>query len=117
MKLDTLSVCAITVMHVVVALPAHAQRYLDTLPASAYARAERFMQHRAADKMYRNRVDVRWLADGSRFWYAVETPDGTDRYIVDPVREMLVDCSASPGKNPPGSVDCQADPVCCTTQS
>ena len=44
------------------------------------------MQHRAADKMYRNRVDVRWLADGYRFWYSVETPDGTERYVVDPVR-------------------------------
>src|SRR5690349_23370999 len=81
-------------MHLVVALPAHAQRFLDTLPASAYARAERFMQHRAADKMYSNRVDVRWLADGSRFWYAVETPEGTERYLVDPVRntrQLLVD--------------------------
>ena len=39
------------------------------------------------------------------------------RIIVDPVREMLADCTASPGKNPPGSADCQADPVCCTTQS
>lgn len=39
------------------------------------------------------------------------------RIIVDPVREMLVDCTASPGKNPPGSVNCQSDPVCCTTQS
>lgn len=47
---------------------------------------------------------------------AYEAP-AVARIIVDPVREMLVDCSASPGKNPPGSVDCQADPVCCTTQS
>lgn len=39
------------------------------------------------------------------------------RIVVDPVREMLVDCTASPGKNPPGSADCQADPVCCTTTS
>lgn len=94
MKLDTIPVYAITAMHLVVALPVHAQRYLDTLPASAYARAERFMQHRAADKMYRHRVDVRWLADGSRFWYSVDTPDGTERYVVDPVRntkQLLVD--------------------------
>lgn len=42
------------VVHLVIALPAHAQRFLDTLPASAYVRAERFMQPRAADKMYRN---------------------------------------------------------------
>src|SRR5262249_51782656 len=56
--------------------------------------AEQFMQHRAADKMYRNRIDVRWLADGSRFWYSVETPDGTERYVVDPARNtkhFLVD--------------------------
>lgn len=44
-------------------------------------------------------------------------PPTVARIIVDPVREMLVDCTASPGKNPPGSTDCQADPVCCTTQS
>jgi dipeptidyl aminopeptidase/acylaminoacyl peptidase len=94
LKRDTISICAIAAMPVLVAHPAHAQRYLDTLPASAYARAERFMQHRAADKMYRHRVDVRWLADGSRFWYSVETPDGTERYIVDPARDtkqLLVD--------------------------
>ncbi|HEX8851076.1 MAG TPA: hypothetical protein VF761_16220 [Gemmatimonadaceae bacterium] len=47
---------------------------------------------------------------------AYEAPS-VARIIVDPVREMLVDCSASPGKNPPGSVNCQSDPVCCTTQS
>jgi hypothetical protein len=88
------SLVAIGAMHVGVALPARAQRVLDTLPASAYARAERFMQHRAADKMYGNRVDVRWLADGSRFWYSVETPEGTERYLVDLVRntrQLLID--------------------------
>ena len=59
LRLYALSLGAIGAMHLVVALPAQAQRFLDTLPASAYARAERFMQHRAADKMYRNRVEVR----------------------------------------------------------
>ena len=39
------------------------------------------------------------------------------RIIVDPVREMLVDCSQSPGKNPPGANNCGVDPGCCTTQS
>ena len=39
------------------------------------------------------------------------------RIIVDPMREMLADCTAAPGKNPPGSADCQADPVCCIPQS
>ena len=94
LRLYALPLGAIGAMHLVVALPAQAQRFLDTLPASAYARAERFMQHRAADKMYRNRVEVRWLADGSRFWYAVETPEGTERYLVDPARNtrrLLVD--------------------------
>ena len=47
---------------------------------------------------------------------AYEAPS-VARIIVDPVREMLVDCTASPGKNPPGSVNCQSDPVCCTTNS
>src|SRR5262245_54322433 len=94
MRLHALSLGAISALQLAVALRAHAQRYLDTLPASAYARAERFMQHRAADKMYRNRVDVRWLADGHRFWYSVETPEGTERFLVDPVRntkQLLVD--------------------------
>lgn len=53
-------------LQLTVSIPAQGQRFLDTLPASAYARAERFMSHRAADKMYRNRVDVRWLVDGYR---------------------------------------------------
>ena len=94
MRLHARSLGAIAAMHVVVALPAHAQRFLDTLSASAYARAERFMQHRAADKMYRSRVDVRWLSDGSRFWYSVDTPEGAERYVVDPARntkQLLVD--------------------------
>ena len=47
---------------------------------------------------------------------AYEAPS-VARIIVDPVREMLVDCTASPGKNPPGSANCQSDPVCCTPQS
>ena len=66
LRLHAFSLGAIGALHLVVALPAHAQRFLDTLPASAYARAERFRQHRASDKMGRNRVEVHWLADGYR---------------------------------------------------
>ena len=45
---------------------------------------------------------------------AYEAPS-VARIIVDPVREMLVDCTASPGKNPPG---CSAeDPSCCSVSS
>ena len=47
---------------------------------------------------------------------AYEAPS-VARIIVDPVREMLADCTASPGKNPPGNPSCLGDPVCCTTQS
>lgn len=85
---------AVVALLLLVPLGADAQRHLDTLPASAYARAERFMAHRAGDKMYSGRIDARWLADGFRFWYAVDTPEGVERYLVDPVRnsrELLVD--------------------------
>lgn len=94
MRLHARSLIALGVLQLAFAIPAHGQRYLDTLPASAYARAERFMSHRASDKMFRNRVDVRWLAGGYRFWYSVETPEGTERFLVDPVRnskQLLVD--------------------------
>ena len=94
MRLRARPLAALGALHLAVSIPAHGQRFLDTLPASAYARAERFMSHRAADKMFRNRVDVHWLTDGYRFWYAVETPEGTERFLVDPVRnsrQPLVD--------------------------
>lgn len=52
------------------------------------------MSHRSGDKMYRNQIDVRWMDDGYRFWYSVRTPEGVERYLVDPARntkQLLID--------------------------
>src|SRR5688572_28957025 len=50
-----------------VAPEASAQRLPDSLPSAAYARAERFMYHKNAVRVYRDRIDARWLKDGYRF--------------------------------------------------
>ncbi|MGH7460192.1 MAG: DPP IV N-terminal domain-containing protein [Longimicrobiales bacterium] len=71
-----------------------AQRWPDTLSATAYARAERFMQHKMGNKVYRAAADIHWLKDGYRFWYGVQTADGTEYNLVDPARntkQLLID--------------------------
>src|SRR5690349_4347698 len=56
----------------------------DRLPAAAYERAERMLGHHRPRLALRAAVRPRWIGDGSRFWYRVETERGGEFVIADP---------------------------------
>ena len=51
-----------------------------------YALAERFSAKRVNNMVFSTRVTPRWFKDGDRFWYEWQSPQGTNYYIVDPVK-------------------------------
>ncbi len=51
-----------------------------------YALAERFSAKRVNNMVFSTRVQPRWFKDGDRFWYEWQSPQGTNYYIVDPVK-------------------------------
>src|SRR5690606_10169745 len=61
------------------------------LTAEDYARAERFMSDNTTPLVLRSGVRPTWLEDG-RFWYRVTTENGTEAFLVDPVKRTKVPC-------------------------
>ncbi|MBO6249633.1 MAG: DPP IV N-terminal domain-containing protein, partial [Bacteroidales bacterium] len=51
-----------------------------------YVLAERFSAKRVNNMVFSTRVTPRWFKDGDRFWYEWQSPQGTNYYIVDPVK-------------------------------
>ncbi|MBR1926577.1 MAG: DPP IV N-terminal domain-containing protein, partial [Bacteroidales bacterium] len=51
-----------------------------------YALAERFSAKRVNNMVFSTRVQPRWFKEGDRFWYEWQSPQGTNYYIVDPVK-------------------------------
>ncbi len=56
----------------------------DPLPFSAYGRAERMLGHFRSGLALRARVVPRWIGDGTRFWYEVDTERGREFVVADP---------------------------------
>jgi Tol biopolymer transport system component/dienelactone hydrolase len=64
-------------------LPCSAQP--RTVTAADYARAEKFLGANLAGRMTHSGVLPHWLPD-ERFWYRIRTGNGTEFFLVDPVR-------------------------------
>jgi dipeptidyl-peptidase 4 len=58
----------------------------DRLPTAAYERAERMLGHNRSRLVLRADVKPRWIGDGTRFWYRVDTERGNEFIVVDPAR-------------------------------
>lgn len=55
---------------------------------SDYRRAESFLPQNARALAFRMRVEPRWVRGGARFWYKVNTREGTEYLFVDPDRNV-----------------------------
>lgn len=62
-----------------------------SFPASAYARAEKFLTYNASPLVLRSGVRATWLPD-DRFWYRITTEKGAETVLVDPVRGSRAAC-------------------------
>ena len=58
----------------------------EKVTTANYALAERFSAKRVNNMVFSTRVTPRWFKDGDRFWYEWQSPQGTNYYIVDPVK-------------------------------
>ena len=59
-----------------------------------YQQAARFSPSKLRKMIYSTSVDPHWLKRSNRFWYEYETPNGKNRYIVDPAtknKKLLFD--------------------------
>ncbi|MEU6088785.1 prolyl oligopeptidase family serine peptidase [Streptomyces sp. NPDC047085] len=54
------------------------------LDVRAYETAERLLRHHRKELVFGDRVTPRWLEDGARFWYTVNTAEGKRFVVVDP---------------------------------
>ena len=72
------------VLPVAVALSASAQQK-DSVTTKDYARAESFLSYNTFPLVYKAWIDPHWLSN-DRFWYANETPQGTEYVSIDPVK-------------------------------
>jgi dipeptidyl aminopeptidase/acylaminoacyl peptidase len=70
-------------------LPIAAQQ--RALTAGDYARAEKFMSYNTTPLVLRSGVRPTWLDDG-RFWYRVTTENGSEAFLVDPVKATKGPC-------------------------
>ena len=61
------------------------------LTAADYSRAEKFMTYNTTPLVLRSGVRPTWLPDG-RFWYRVTTENGSEAFIVDPVKATKGAC-------------------------
>ncbi|HVL70027.1 MAG TPA: DPP IV N-terminal domain-containing protein [Vicinamibacterales bacterium] len=64
-----------------------------------YARAERFMGYNTAPLVLRAGVRPTWLDDG-RFWYRITTENGSEAFLVDPVKATKVPCDLPACRRP-----------------
>src|SRR5581483_1677329 len=74
------------------ATPVLAQRQV---PASEYARAERFMNYNVNPLVFGTAVRPTWLPD-ERFWFRDVTPSGTQVILVDPAKGTRTRCDNEP---------------------
>ncbi len=88
-----------TICAVAIAISAAAQSN-DSLTGAHYARAEKMLGYNTYPLVYRARVDPQWLGD-ARFWYTVNTPNGTEYVLVDAAKNTR---TATPQK-PADAVD------------
>jgi dipeptidyl-peptidase-4 len=72
------------VFPVAVALSVSAQQK-DSVTTKDYARAESFLPYNTYPLVYNAWVEPHWLSN-DRFWYANETPQGTEYVSIDPVK-------------------------------
>lgn len=79
-------------------LPLSAQR--PAVTADDYARAERFLGAATNPLVLRAGVRPAWLDDG-RFWYRVTTENGSEAFLVDPVKRTKTLCDLPACKEAP----------------
>ena len=70
--------------------------------ADDYARAERFLGPSTNPLVLRSGVRPTWLDDG-RFWYRVTTENGSEAFLVDPVKRTKVPCDLPACKAAPAT--------------
>ncbi len=51
-----------------------------------YALAERFTTKKVGQMVFSTQIRPNWFRDSDKFWYSWKTPQGTEYYIVDPVK-------------------------------
>jgi dipeptidyl-peptidase 4 len=94
---------AFTFSIAVASIPVLAQQ--RALTADDYARAEKFLSASTSPLVLRAGVRPTWLDDG-RFWYRVTTENGSEAFLVDPVKATKVPCDLAackaPGQAPGG---------------
>jgi dipeptidyl aminopeptidase/acylaminoacyl peptidase len=94
---------AFTFSIAVASIPVLAQQ--RALTADDYARAEKFLSASTSPLVLRSGVRPTWLDDG-RFWYRVTTENGSEAFLVDPVKATKVPCDLAackaPGQAPGG---------------
>ena len=88
-------VCALTAT-----LPLLAQQRPVT--ADDYARAEKFLTYNTTPLVLRSGVRPTWLEDG-RFWYRITTENGSEAFLVDPVKATKVSCDLPACRPEPAS--------------
>jgi dipeptidyl-peptidase-4 len=81
------------------------------LTAADYARAEKYMTYNTTPLVLRSGVRPTWLPDG-RFWYRITTENGSEAFLVDPVKGTKAPCDlpacaaggrgGAPGQAPAG---------------
>jgi dipeptidyl-peptidase-4 len=81
-------------------LPLLAQQ--PAITAEDYARAERFLSYNTAPLVLRAGVRPTWLPDG-RFWYRITTENGSEAFLVDPVKRTKVPCDLPECQPPAGA--------------
>jgi len=64
-------------------LSAFAQQPVKQVTAEDYAQATKFLRFNTSDLVYKRNVRPTWLEDG-RFWYRINTSEGTEYVLVDP---------------------------------
>jgi dipeptidyl aminopeptidase/acylaminoacyl peptidase len=72
--------------------PMRAQQAPRALTEGDYARAEKYMTYNTSPLVLRSGVRPTWLPDG-RFWYRVTTENGSEAFLVDPVKATKVPCT------------------------
>jgi dipeptidyl-peptidase-4 len=73
----------------------------QAVTAEDYARAERFLGPSTNPLVLRSGVRPNWL-EGDRFWYRVTTENGSEAFLVDPVKRTKAPCDLPECKAPAG---------------
>ena len=80
-KLHLFIVLQLLVAHSLWAMPEG-----DNTPANRYELAERFTAPKLKTMLFSTSVDPHWFHSGEKFWYSYKTSQGTNWYVVDPVK-------------------------------